>query len=300
MSRCVRLTSAALLLATCGALLCGNAARADVAKQQLVWAGCGITKKAFMSELAKAYEKKTGIHIDLQGGGATKGIRDAAAGHINIGGACRATLDHNKDEFGAKQIPVAWDALVVIVHPDNPVKNITFQQLRKVYLGEITNWKELGGRDAPIDLYVRRGKISGVGLTLRELVFADYQQEFAQRAKIVKSSGPLEKAVEENPNALGTTGVSSAHKRKVKIIDLDGKDPSYENIKDGQYTLYRPLYLVINRDDHSPEVQKFIKFALSPEGKAVIRRTGTVPYSDALVLVMKQLEQYKRATEAGL
>ncbi|HKK04377.1 MAG TPA: phosphate ABC transporter substrate-binding protein [Gammaproteobacteria bacterium] len=272
----------------------------SLSSKTLIWAGCGITKKAFMAELAKAYYKKAGIKIELHGGGATKGIRQAAKGEIDIGGACRATMDHNPLERNAFQIPVAWDALVVIVHKGNPVDNITFKQLRNIYLGKITNWKELGGRDEPIHLYARKGKISGVGRTLRELVFADYDQDFTSRATYVRSSGPLEKAVVSEPDAMGTTGVSSAHKRDVKILKLNGKEPSYENIKNGDYVLYRPLYLVTNRTNHDPRVKAFIDFALSPEGKAIIRRTGTVPYADALPLVMKQLDQYKRATAAGL
>ncbi|MDZ7804928.1 substrate-binding domain-containing protein, partial [Thiohalophilus sp.] len=83
------------------------------------WAGCGITKKAFMAELAKAYEAKTGIHISLSGGGATKGIRNAAAGNIDIGGACRTSLNSLDEERNAHQIPVAWDALVVVTNKDN-------------------------------------------------------------------------------------------------------------------------------------------------------------------------------------
>lgn len=265
----------------------------------LVWAGCGITKKAFMKELAAAYENKTGIHIDLKGGGATKGIRNAANGSIHIGGACRVSMEKNALEKNAEQVPVAWDALAVIVNKNNPVDNITFQQLRDVYTGKITNWKQLGGKNAPIELYVRRGKISGVGYMLRELVFANYEKEF-KGTHVVKSSGPLEKGVVKNPNGFGTTGISSAKRRDVKILKLEGKEPSYENIKKGDYLLYRPLYLVRKRDGSDPRVDAFIKFALSGEGKKVIRKAGTVPYADALVLVMKQLDQYKRATAQGL
>ena len=124
----------------------------------ILWGGCGITKKAFMAELAKAYEKKTGIKVNLTGGGATKGIRNAAKGQIDIGGACRAVMEGHEDERSAYQVPVAWDALVVIVHKENPVNSITSEQLKAIYLGKITNWKELGGPDAKIELYVRRGK----------------------------------------------------------------------------------------------------------------------------------------------
>jgi len=174
----------------------------------LVWAGCGISKKAFMAELAKAYEKKTGIHIALNGGGATKGIRDAAAGKIDIGGACRSIIERDAQERNAYEVPVAWDALAVIVNPKNPVQSVSFKQLQDIYLGRLNNWKQLGGPNAPIELYVRRGKISGVGRTLRALVFANFDQEFPGAKYVVKSSGPLEKGIEQNPLAIGTTGIN--------------------------------------------------------------------------------------------
>ncbi len=267
--------------------------------KELHWAGCGITKKAFMTELAKAYTKKTGIKVDIKGGGATRGIRDAAAGKIDIGGACRMTIEGNKLEADAYQIPVAWDALVVIVNKNNPITEISFEQLQGIYLGKIKNWKILGGVDAPIELYIRKGKFSGVGRTLRELVFANFDQEFVAKYT-VKSSGPLEKGVLKNPNGIGVTGISSAKRRDVKILKLDGKYPDYENIKNGHYALYRPLYLVIEKSNRDQKVHDFIRYALSREGQALIREQGTVPYSEAMGLVMKQLEQYQRASQRGL
>jgi len=275
---------------------------ADQAKDSktLYWAGCGITKKAFMAELAKAYEIETGVKIVLQGGGATKGIRKVSSGELHIGGACRVALDRNPLERNAHQVPVAWDALVVIVNKNNPVQTITLSQLRKVYLGEITNWKDLGGRNSPIEPYVRRGNLSGVGRTLRELVFHNFEQKFAGAKYVEKSSGPVEKGVMKNPSGIAVTGVSSARKRDVKILRLQGIEPSYDNIKNGSYLLYRPLYLVRESNAANQEANKFIKFALSRRGKQVIRNAGTVPYSDALVLVMKQIEQYQRAVKGGV
>ena len=271
----------------------------SVSAETIQWAGCGISKKAFMTELSKAYTKKTGIEVKLSGGGATKGIRNAAKGTIHIGGACRVSLEQHPEERDAFQIPVAWDALVAFVHKDNPVNNVSFKQLNNIYLGKITNWKELGGNDAPIELYVRRGKLSGVGRTLRELVFANYNQEF-KATYVVKSSGPVEKGVVKNINGLGVSGISSAKKRKLKLLKLDGKAPTYENIKNGSYALYRPLYLVIKRGNKTPLVRDFIKYAVSDEGQDIIRSQGTVPYAEALHLVMKQLDQYERANSEGL
>ncbi|HKJ08915.1 MAG TPA: phosphate ABC transporter substrate-binding protein [Gammaproteobacteria bacterium] len=270
-------------------------------KTTLKWVGCGISKKAYMNALAALYEKKTGIHIQVSGGGATKGIREVSAGVADIGGSCRFKLPNNPKEENAVLVPVAWDALVVITHPDNPVKNITIDQIRKLYLGQITNWKQLGGRDAPIHLYVRKGKISGVGLTIRQLVFANYNQDFTPKARRFRSSGPLEKGIQKDPDAVGITGISSARKRHVRILELDGKDPSYANIKAGKYLLYRPLYLAYNpKSPHLKEIKAFIRFADTPAGQKCMRDNGTVPYLSAINLVTKKLHQAIEANKRGL
>jgi len=265
-----------------------TSAQAKATENVIYWAGCGITKKAFMKELAAAYTKKTGVVVNLQGGGATRGIRDTAKGKLDIGGTCRMSLPgSDKTELYAALHPVAWDALAVIGHKSNPVNNLTTKQVKDIYTGKITNWKQVGGKNAPIKLYVRRGKISGVGYAIRQYVFKDGGMEFESKY-VVKSSGPLEKACEKDPYALGITGISSARKRNVKVLKFDGKSPSYENVKNGSYGLYRPLYLV-----SSPKVSKlgkdFIKFATSDEGRQIIRENGTVPYRDAPKLLSKML-----------
>lgn len=276
-------------------------------KLTLTWAGCGISKNAFMAEMAAAYKKKTGVEIDFKGGGATKGIRQVASHEVKIGGTCRHVIEDSETmttiaaERRVQLTPVAWDALAVIVHKDNPVSNITMQQIRDLYTGRITNWKELGGRDAPVELYVRKGKISGVGRTLRELVFNNYDQEFVA-AHVVEESATLEKDMVTNPNGIGMTGISSARKLKsiAKILALDGKEPSYENIKKGDYVLYRPLYMVSHMQERDPEVKRFLEFVMGKEGKAVMRSVGTVPYEDAVQLWLKYLDQQNKALAAGV
>ncbi len=283
--RCLR-----TLLIFSTVLLSLTARAAEDQNNLITWAGCGITKKAFMKELADAYTKKTGIPIKLSGGGATRGIRDTVKGKIMIGGSCRMSLPGaDKSELYANLHPVAWDALAIIVHPTNPVNNLTMKQVRAIYTGKITNWKQVGGPDAPIHLYVRRGKISGVGYAIRQYVFQDSNMDFVtDRKYVVRSSGPLEKAAEKDPYAMGITGVSSARKRKVKIIAFDGKTPTYENVASGQYGLYRPLYLVTSPHP-TREVKDFIAFATSDEGRRIIRENGTVPYKDAPRLMSKML-----------
>ncbi|MCW8956696.1 MAG: phosphate ABC transporter substrate-binding protein [Gammaproteobacteria bacterium] len=267
--------------------------------KNLNWSGCGISKKAYMTDLAKAYETKKGVSINLQGGGATKGIRQVADNTTDIGGACRYYLPGNKVEESVAFEPVAWDALVVIVNKNNPVEDISFQQVHDLYSGKITNWKQLGGKDAPIKLFTRQGKISGVGYTIRKLIFANPEKTFARSTEF-KSSGPLEKAILEDELAIGITGISSARLRDLKILTLDGKAPDYLSIRRGNYSLYRPLFLTYNPLSKDVDtIKDFINFAHSSIGRKIMKKNGVVPYLEALVLVMKQVQQDQLAQKTS-
>jgi phosphate transport system substrate-binding protein len=267
------------------------------AETTLKWVGCGIIKKAFMAAMADAYHKKSGVKIVLEGGGATRGVRDVSAGKADIGGTCRHKIPA-PEEANAKLVPVGWDGIVVITHPSNPVKNMTSEQLKGVLEGKITKWSEVGGPDAPIKLAVRKGKISGVGRMIRELLFFDPEKDFSKSATVLKSSGPIEKFVESDPLALAVTGISSGRKRKVNFLKMDGIDPSYENISKGTYPLHRPLYVVIHKKP-SKDVISFIKFATSAEGQEVVKSQKTVTLRDGNQLWKSYREKMKKARQVG-
>jgi len=263
------------------------AAAVENKKGDLTWTGCGITRKAFMSECAEAYLKQKGITITLSGGGATRGIREAAAGRADLGGSCRpANPDLSNEEKGIKMTHVAWDALVIIVHPDNPINNLTTDQVSTIFKGKIRNWKDIGGKIGPIKVVVRRGKISGVGYMARKMLFNDPNFNFYPRAISLKSSGPVEKAVEKTKNAIAITGVSSAIKRKVKIIKLNGLDPTKANIISAKYPYFRPLYLM-TRGEPTGEIRAFLDWTLSPAGQKVISEQGTVNMAEGKDLFNK-------------
>lgn len=302
-------------------LISWHSAHASVTKD-LLWVGCGISKLGFMQDLAAAYEKKTGIHINLQGGGATKGLREVAAQHADMGGSCRLPLMYtNSDgsytieesEKKVKIIPLGWDALVVIVNQEKPlIESITREQLRDVLTGKITHWNQLGANSNKlINLYVRQGKISGVGRTLRQQLFDNPDQDFAETALSLPSSGKIEKAVADDPYGLAVSGISSSRHRPVKMIKLDGEEPGMESLQDGKYQLYRLLFLVVS-DSYmkNPTIADFVKFALSVDGQNVIMNAGTLPYHRGVRLIftstsqdylntINMLEQYRIYTLSG-
>ena len=250
----------------------------------LVWRGCGVSKKAFMEVCATEYEKQTGVKIQLSGGGAQLGIETAAAGGADLGETCRACLEKlDEDKLDIKLAIVAWDALTVIVHPDNPVENITREQLRDVLHQKVTNWKQLGGSDEPIIVTVRRGKTSGVGYSVRALILEDPETDFGPTAVRLNSSGPLEQLVEKQSRAIGVTGISSARKRNVKTLSIDGNSPDPEKIASGEYPYYRPLY-VAYRPGVNAKADRFIEWLLGEKGQAVIRQQNTVTLAQGVKL----------------
>jgi len=292
-------------------------------QKELHWTGCGISKLGFMKDLAAAYEKKTGIKILLEGGGATKGLREVSALHSELGGTCRLplvyknadgsfTIEHSEKQI--KLIPVGWDALVVIVNREKPlIDSITKQQLRDVLAGKITRWDQLGAKtDKAINLYVRKGNISGVGRTLRQQLFDDPNKEFTHHAIQLGSSGKIEKAIAADPYGLAVSGISSSRHRPVKMLKLNGIEPNMANLQSAHYDLYRMLFLVVSKDYMGrPEVYDFVKFALSAEGQRVIKDAGTLPYHMGVSLVFKAaspdylrsidiLEQQRIYTLSGL
>ncbi|MFZ5799325.1 MAG: phosphate ABC transporter substrate-binding protein [Desulfobulbus sp.] len=255
-----------------------------MAQAKLRWTGCGITRQAFMTELAAAYQQKSGTIISLSGGGATKGIRDTNSGEADMGGTCRPS---QPDDFPAEEgkvvlYQVGWDALVPIVNKETPVTDLTTQQVKDILLGRITNWKEVGGNDANILVVAREGHISGVGYMSLRMIFEDMNTEYTPTALRVPDTGPLENKITVDRIAFGITGVSSAKRRvqdgkNLKILKVNGMEATMDNIASGAYPYFRPLYLAVNPDSpNHAEVMKFIDFALSPEGQKVIEEAGTV------------------------
>ena len=230
--------------------------------------GCGITKSAFLVKLNSAYTKDTGIKVTIPGrGGAVKALKLVEAGKVDAASGCRPPLKG----MTLKATVVSWGAIVPIAHKSNKVDNITSAQLKDILTGKITNWKDLGGDDAKIELYTRKGVKSGVGFSARAMLFKNPNEKFAGKKK--GSSGPIRKACAKSKYAFGIDDIKSAQKSKLHILSLDGIKPTKENIMNGKYPLSRPHYIYVK---DSAEGKKFLEFALSPKGQKAISNTGSV------------------------
>lgn len=253
----------------------------------LSWRGCGITKKAFMERCAEVYVEKTGVKIRLTGGGATLGIEAAGQGGADFGGTCRACLSsRNENKMPLQLTVVAWDALVVVVHPDNPIDSITPEQLIDVLQQKITDWSELGGTPGRIITIARKGKESGVGYMTRKLIMGDANADYGKRVIRLQSSGPVEELLEETVNGIAVTGISSAKLRKLKVLKVSGAEPSMENIAAGRYPYFRPLYLAHPKKLNA-EQQQFLTWLLSADGQQVVHEQGTVNLELGYLLPLK-------------
>lgn len=276
-------------------------------RKTITWTGCGISKKGFMKELANEYGKAHQITFALSGGGATKGIRAVVKGDAHMGGMCRLPLPGEsmmvKAEKGVEKeldsllIPMGWDALVVITHKDNPIKDVSAKELKKILTGKITDWSQLKdnqGKKGKFNLYIRPGRISGVGRTLRQTLFNDNKKKFTKSAIVKKSSGVIEKKVAEDVNGLAVSGFSSANKRKgLKLLSLNGYESTMENVSSGKYPVYRLLLLTFMKESLSdPDILAFAQFAKSRKAARIVKKAGTLPLAEGLNLYPKLKDSY--------
>ena len=250
------------------------------------WTGCGITKKAFMHQASRKYDSIYDVKILLTGGGASKGLRKSSSGETDLGGSCRPPLPQkfSKSESDVMVTVVAWDAIVPIINNKNPVSDITINKIKEVMTGKITDWGDLGGpAGKKIELIIRKGQSSGVGFVSRQILFNFKEKDikeggtfpFSKSSKKMKSSGPLENYIQHNQWSFGLTGISSAKKKNVKILKINGIKASVENIANGSYLFFRPLYLATKGVPKGKQ-KKFIDWIMSPAGQEVIESQGTV------------------------
>ena len=258
----------------------------------LTWRGDYCTARAFMKDLAHDYEAAKLGKVTLQPFSTVSGLDAVHDGTVDIAGSARPPMPDRPEESGTNFIAVAWDGLVMITSPKNPVSNVTLKQLHDIYLGRITNWSALGGPDGPINLYAVAAPLDGNEYSLRDLLFHHGDQDVAV-PRLYMNTEKLEEGISIDPHGLGLTTFSTAHAGSaLKILTIEDVTPSTAAIADGTYPLYSTLFLAV-RDDarNKGEIDKFVQFVASEPATAVLRRHGLVPYRDAPNLVDQQAQR---------
>jgi phosphate transport system substrate-binding protein len=230
-----------------------------------------------IAEIGKRYEAQhPGVRIDVQTGGSSRGIADARSGLAHIGMASRALLP--QEQAGLRTHRLADDGVCFLVHRDNPVAALTDAQLRAIYTGRIRNWKDVGGKDAPITVINRAD-----GRSELELFGAYFgvRPEQIRADLIVGDNQQGIKTLAGNPDAIvymsvGASEYDAARGVPIKLLPLDGVPASAETVAAGRFPMSRPL-LLITSTDPSPAAQAFIAYAQSPAVHDLIRAQSFVP-----------------------
>lgn len=249
----------------------------------LVWRGDVATARGLVTDVAKAFEKSKKGKIEVQPFNTASGLDAVAKGTADFAGSARGP--DGSAESSLVFTPVAWDALVMITYPSNPVNSLTLKQVHDIYYGKITNWKDVGGNDEPINLYAVASPGDGVEYSLRKLLFGRGSQPVAA-PRLYVNTAKLEEAVTLDPKAMGVTTLAGiTGNRKVKAININGTPPSPATVKDGSYPLFIPVYLITSQSSPKAEqLKNFMDFLATEPARDVARKHDLVPYDEAPAL----------------
>lgn len=251
----------------------GDTGKASTLSGKVTIAG-STSVQPLSEELSSAFMAKNGeVKIEVSGGGSGAGIKAAQTGTADIGSSSR---ELKAEETGIKPITVAYDGIAVIVNPQNNVTNLTTEQVKQIFAGKITNWKDVGGKDTKI-VVVNREEGSGTRDAFQELVLNKGEKAaFYEKAIIQNSTGAVREAVVQDVDAVGYVSLGGLN-NTVKALQYDGVEANVENVKNKKYTVQRPfLYLINEKQSPNAQTQAFLDFVLSADGQKVVTENGYV------------------------
>ncbi len=265
-------------LALMAVLVCSLVAAPHAYAAQKINISGSTTILPIMQRVVEAYmQAHPDVEISVSGGGSSNGIKALIDGSTDIAMASRNVKDKEKQMLAQKNITlqrvvIALDAVLPIVHPQNPVNNLTLDQLRDIYAGNITNWKEVGGVDAGI-VVVSRDTSSGTYETWNNFVMR--KTRVFPGALLQASSGAVLQAVSRNPRAISYDGMGYVD-TTVKALHVEGVNGTPQNVKGKRFPIARTLQVYISSTP-SDAVNRLIAFILSSEGQAIVQKAGFIP-----------------------
>lgn len=215
-------------------------------------------------------EKNKGVTVNLNLTGSGTGIQEASEGKCDIGNSSRKLKNEEAEKLDATV--VGLDGIALVVNPVNKLEDITLQDLAKVYSGEITNWKELGGDDKAI-VVIGREDGSGTRDGFESIVMGDKEPKYAQE---LESTGSVINAVATTDGAIGYASLANVDET-VKALKVGGVEATEENVKSGAYEVQRPFICATLKGSDNKLVKAYLDFILSEEGQALVLAQGAVP-----------------------
>jgi phosphate transport system substrate-binding protein len=223
-------------------------------------------------KLAEKYKEKNNVNIEINQIGSSAGITNAVNGVSEIGMSSRDLKEEEKASL--QETVIAYDGIVVVTHPSNHVKNLTIAQVKDIFTGKITNWKEVGGDDLEI-VVVSREDGSGSRDAFQEIV--GYSSgELVRNSIIASGNGNIKTTVATNKHAVGFISFEYIDE-SINTVSINGVEATAENVLRQKYSLSRPFLFVHKEENLSDEGKKFIDFILSSEGQKIVRETGAIP-----------------------
>ena len=261
----------------------GNAGETASAATAITIKGSDTVLPLAQQEAEKYMQQNSGASITVVGGGTGVGISAMQEGTTDLAMASRALKTEEKlklkgGDKDVKEALIAYDALSVVVHPSNKVKQLTREQLEGIFTGKITNWKEVGGNDEKIVAYSRETS-SGTYEFFKEHVLD--KKNYAPGILMMPATGSIVQSVSQTNGAIGYIGLAYETKEvKALAVSYDqGKTfvaPSVEAAKNKTYPISRPLYFFYDAAVES-KVKPFVDYVLSAEGQKIVQETGYVP-----------------------
>lgn len=228
----------------------------------------------------EAFQKEhPGVKISYEGVGSSTGLKQLQAGVYSLAGSSRHVKDSEKDA-GVVPYAICLDGLTIVVNKDVNIASLTIDQLAKIYSGQISNWKEVGGADAPM-VVLNRDETSGTFAAMKEMVLDPAKLKYRADALVAKENGEVAAKVASTPHSIGYIGMAFVEQvvsAGGKTVLIDGVEPNMANVINKSYPLSRNLFIATMGQPAEGTVEKaFVDFLLSPKGQAIVKSVDYIP-----------------------
>ncbi len=225
-------------------------------------------------ELAEAFQAENeGVSVEVNGGGSGASFEPVRNEIAQLGLVSRELKEEEKKDISATVI--GRDGIAVVVNPNNQVKDLTREQIAKIYAGEITNWKEVGGKDLKITVIAREAG-SGTTGAFEEIVMKTIEKEIAPSVLRINQSEGIRSTVAKDESAIGYFSLYIANET-VQALAVEGIEASNEKVESGDYKLQRPFnFTYLGAEPNAPLAKKFLDFTLSDKGQDIVQEHGLI------------------------